>query len=97
MTPFLWRKKMEKKDLLQKKLTSIGRGVYWFGVFGRLSLIMGASILIWGFWVRLSGNSTGVDLAGSGVMHMFEGYLTLVARDAFEAIRELIIERGEIV
>ncbi|MDD2773360.1 MAG: hypothetical protein PHP45_06650 [Elusimicrobiales bacterium] len=99
---------MEKTELLQKKLGSIQRGVYWFGIFGRLSYIVGMLYTIVFIVVLASGITH--NFAGSGwrtngwqiyafngMEFLVLGYLFLIVRDAFEAIEGLICEIGEII
>lgn len=84
---------MENTEKLQKKLKSIKCGAYWFGIIGRLSIVIGAISVFFGIFAKLTGYS-GDWLAPSiaGISALINGYLFLFGRDAFEAIEDLIRE-----
>lgn len=91
---------MENTEQLQKKLLSVKRGAYWFGIIGRLSVLFGAFAIILGVFLKLTdANITGgwYSVARGGLDNLIYGYLFLLGRDAFEAIEGLIREVGEIV
>ncbi|MFN8577762.1 MAG: hypothetical protein U0354_12970 [Candidatus Sericytochromatia bacterium] len=88
------------RDLLDKNRESIRRGVYYFGIIGRLSLIYGICNIISEvvILIFLSKHSE-MNLGGvvDGVKSVIYGSLFLIGRDAFNAIDTLISEMQEIV
>lgn len=97
---------IERTSLLDKKLQRIHRGAYWFGIIGRLSLLIGGLYFLSALGLLLMG--AGKDfhaemyhqmissLVGS-LTPLLTGWMFLLGRDAFEAIEALIVEVGEIV
>ena len=97
---------MENTEKLQKKLTSIRRGAYWFGIVGRLSIILGVLTVVMAIsaglavcynWPSITSGFPWLSSLLTGLPYLIYGYLFLLGRDAFEAIEELIREVGEIV
>lgn len=84
---------MNNTDKLQNKLNTIKRGAYWFGILGRLSILIGLINVSFGVFGKLTGY-TGPWIAGvvSGTSAIIYGYLFLLGRDGFEVIAELIWE-----
>lgn len=87
---------------LTKKMESIQRGVYYFGIIGRLSVLYGTCCFIFGImFLVIDGvpriNESGIHCLVSSLPALINGWLFLMGRDAFEAIHLLIKEMGEIV
>lgn len=97
--------------VLEKRMSNIKRGAYWFGIIGRLSMFIGFLILIFtvgalflqgmarvnaGTVSFTDGNSAIAGL-GQGLGSLLYGWLFLLGRDAFQAIEALIQEMQEIV
>lgn len=91
------------RELLEKKLKSVERGAYYFGIIGRLSIFMGVlgiivsllPILISDFSSAISGKLGGAVIQSAS--YVIYGGLFLIARDAFDAIKAVISELEEIV
>lgn len=88
------------EELLVKKLKSINRGAYWFGIIGRLSIVVGALFLFIGL-VGTYGSGASpngpVALLSMSLSSLINGWLFLMGRDAFEAIAYLIEESEKTV
>jgi hypothetical protein len=89
---------MGNEEKLLSKLKSIKRGAYWFGIIGRLSIMLGLIAVSIAIFAKVTGgNGLGwVSTISSGVNGLIFGYLFLLGRDAFEAIEELIREVGKL-
>lgn len=91
------------RELLEKKLKSIEKGAYYFGIIGRLSIFMGVlgiiisllPILISDFSSAISGKLGGAVI--QSISYIIYGTLFIIARDAFDAIKAIISELEEIV
>jgi hypothetical protein len=94
------------RESLEQKLKGIEKGSYYFGIIGRLSLAMGFLGLL-SYTVLISAeilqnpnyNLLEVLLSTpyNFVSYIIYGFVFLVARDAFDAIKILISEVNEIV
>jgi len=87
---------------VEKKLGSIERGAYWFGIIGRLSIFMGVVSLALAGCIAagqgLSGeNGSLVAILAGSVSHLVYGWLFLLGRDALEAVGVLIREMSHTV
>lgn len=96
---------INNSDLLDKKLNSIKRGSYWFGIVGRLSILFGILSFVSAlflFFLTTNFQGTVVNYADAydamiSSSYVIFGWLFLLGRDAFESIEALIREMGEIV
>jgi len=97
----------QNQEVLEKKFISIKRGVYWFGICGRLTIFFGILLIFLGLiLLGIDATNSSINftftkeystlLIGS-IECLFFGWLLLIARDAFEAIQALIQEMREIV
>lgn len=88
------------RDLLDKNRESIRRGVYYFGIIGRLSLVLGVfNILAEVIMIIFMPQHIEMNVPNliDGVKSIIYGSLFLIGRDAFNAIDALINEMQEIV
>lgn len=100
------------RELLEKKLKSIEKGAYYFGIIGRISIAIGVlcifisllpiflSLLNPTLVTKLLDVQTQVKLSGAlveSLSYVIYGFLFIVARDAFDAIKAIISELEEIV
>jgi hypothetical protein len=90
-------------ETLKKKMASITKGAYWFGIFGRMSIFFGGIGLLFGI-ISLFAWQSGVDVAKqsartlvSSFSYLIYGWLFLLGRDAFEAVAFLLKESEETV
>ncbi|MEW5805969.1 MAG: hypothetical protein AB1756_01215 [Acidobacteriota bacterium] len=89
---------------IEKRLKSIKRGAYWFGVIGRLSIFFGMLYFIYGTLKIVTTYIPLEDWKGQGLEPLLKsiytliyGWLFLFARDAFEAIEQIFKEMEDIV
>ncbi|MFZ2959408.1 MAG: hypothetical protein WA705_21180 [Candidatus Ozemobacteraceae bacterium] len=86
---------------LKKKLASIQRGAYYFGLIGRISTTYGCFFFLLFIASCFKGEEEiyrwGAQTLASSITPLLYGWLFLLGRDALEAISELITEIGEIV
>lgn len=94
-------------ESLEKKLKTINRGAYWFGIIGRLAIFLGAVGVFFGLFVIISHAiqpcrpyfMAGRDFSFliTSLLYLASGWLFLLGRDAFEAIAYLIKESEDVV
>lgn len=91
------------REVIEKNKSSIRRGVYYFGIIGRLSIFMGVIgfvLSVVPMYISLFNPSITDKLGGSAIQsasYLIYGFLFLIARDAFQAIDALTNEIEEIV
>lgn len=91
------------REVIEKNKSSIRRGVYYFGIIGRISVFMGVIGFIFSIvpiFISLFDTSVTNKLAGSAIQsasYLIYGFLFLIARDAFQAVDALTNEIEEIV
>lgn len=85
-----------KEKSLKSRLKSIRRGAYWFGIIGRLSIVLSIFRLATALGFLLLGRYSmeeGIDKLIEAIPYLIYGGLFLLGHNAFEAIASLIEER----
>jgi len=87
------------EKVITKRLKSVKRGAYWFGIVGRISIYFGllGLILVLIEVVFKAGFRPVGQLLGNSVTALIYGWLFLLGRNAFDAIAYLLEERKDTV
>jgi hypothetical protein len=87
------------EKVITKRLKSVKRGAYWFGMVGRISIYFGLLYLILVLIevVFKAGFSVVEERLEDSVRALIYGGLFLLGRNAFDAIAYLIEERKDTV
>jgi hypothetical protein len=79
--------------VLQKNLAQVERAAYWFGLLGRLSVMLGAAFVLLALmsWAGSEGvRGTWDDFVTRGVTAAGYGWLFLLGKKALEAVAAMI-------